>query len=147
MSSFGVRHHNRKTFPTKHVLVCEDDLDNQIMFAKKLRELFDPQGHVQFDFVCSAVAASLIMQQMKVDLIILDHDMPYGFGSELLHWMKRNNKYVPIITASGIPENNDYMEKIASKLKLPCHKLQKKDVFEGKADGLIQEAIKERCLT
>lgn len=126
---FGVRLHNRLQFPNKHIVICEDDIDNQIKFAHAMRSFFPPQGDVQIDIVSSAVAAACICMNMKVDLIILDHDMPYGFGSELITFLHAQGKIVPIITASDIPENNANMVKLATELGYPVHHFQKQDTF------------------
>ncbi len=47
------------------------------------------------------------MHVQKVDLVLLDHDMPNGNGHNLIHWMASTGRQnVPVLTFSGIHENN-----------------------------------------
>jgi CheY-like chemotaxis protein len=136
---FTTQLHNRLEFPTHHVMICEDDLNNQVRFTETMQGLFPPQGKVQFDFMCSALGAAAVMQFMKIDLLILDHDMPYGFGSQLILYMAENNLFrTPIITASGIRENNVMMYNLAKTFGIDCYQYMKEDVFYGKTNNLIK---------
>ena len=138
---FHTRHINRLQFPSKHIVVCEDDIDNQVKMVQSLRKFFPPQGDVQIDFVCSAMGAAAIVSNMKVNLIILDHDMPYGSGSELIRFLKETGKTIPVITASGIPENNTNMKKLGDDLGYPVHEFHKEDVFNLKIRDVIKSAL------
>lgn len=139
---FQFRHLNRRHFPRKYVLIVEDDLENQLRFAAWATARFEGQGDVQFDFVTSAIAAALILHQMNPHLIILDHDLPYGNASDLLKWMVNNNKKdIPIITASGIPNNNQHMVKLCEEFGIECHHFQKPQVFFGDADHIIRQIL------
>lgn len=129
---------NRTTFPTKHILVCEDALDNQARIATKLNELFGCQGHVQVSFVAGGEMAAAIMQAgIPVDAILLDHDMPYGSGADLLSWMKEHGfaGKVKVLTFSGIPQNNERMMKLGADYLYWF----KHEVMDGLADSLLQE--------
>src|SRR4051812_47071445 len=107
---FQYRHWNRKTYPQKHILICEDSLTQQRRILQHFEEIFDPEGIVQFSAVCGAIAAANIMSSgLVVDLLILDHDLPQGNGTDLLVWMKNKSCTVPVITFSGIPDNNQHM--------------------------------------
>jgi len=137
---------NRKEFPDYHILICEDDLDMQIRILNLMRELFDPQGKVQISCVSGARQAKGVIESTNVNLIILDHDMPYGSGDELLvyihKYMKENilmtKKNVPVITFSGISENNDRLFRLGAK-----YKFTKNEVLKGKANDIIlKETIK-----
>lgn len=135
---FVLRLHNRAVFPTKHVLVCEDDLDNQKRIAKHLADLFRPYGgQVQVSFVPGGLQAAAVMSEVGVDLVILDHDMPFGSGSELLNWMKSQGHQPPVITFSGIPYNNSFMVGRGAQ-----HNFDKEQVIEGRANSLIRELLK-----
>ncbi len=134
---FQFRHWNRRTYPTKHVVVCEDDLSNQAAIMAKLSTMFDREGHVQVSLVCGGLGAAGIMAWSKVDLVILDHDMPEGNGADLLDWMKKQGRSeVPVITFSGIPENNVRMSGLGAH-----HQFSKRQVLEGEADALIMQYL------
>jgi CheY-like chemotaxis protein len=130
---FQYRHLNRLKYPTHHILVCEDDLTNQYAMVQKLLSMFEPQGTVQISVVPGGLAAAAIIHFCKVDLILLDHDMPEGNGADLLGWMKEENKKIPVITFSGILENNIIMMGLGA-----THQFMKGDVLTGAADELIK---------
>lgn len=139
---FSRRHVNRLVFPTRHITVVEDDLQNQLLFALHFTHVFPPQGPVQLDFVCSTVGAAAILTHMDVNLLVLDHDLPIGNGSDLMHWMAgATGKKIPIITASGIPQNNEHMVNLGQQLGLEVHHFQKDEVFRGYADKTIVEIL------
>jgi CheY-like chemotaxis protein len=129
---FEFRHINRTTYPTRHVMVCEDDLDNQLAIVRHIHSLFEPQGHVQVSVVPGGLAAAAILSQCVVDLILLDHDMPQGSGADLLEWMREFRVGTPVITFSGLHPNNDRMMALGAH-----HKFVKGDVIAGAADDLI----------
>jgi CheY-like chemotaxis protein len=128
---------NRLTMPVKHVLVCEDVIKNQAEIAAHFQSLFPHEGEVQVSFVCGAEAAAAILSSMTVDLILLDHDMPYGNGPELLRWLKDGGLDIPIITFSGIPSNNDQLMLCGAH-----HRFSKAEVISGAADRLIEELLR-----
>lgn len=129
---FQFRYIARLKFPHKHLLICEDDLDYQIRFTISMRRLFEPQGEVIVSIVSGSLAAAGIISSTTVDLIILDHDMPYGNGSDLLNWLKEQNKNIPVITASGINSNNEQMFALGAN-----HQFSKQEVIDGFADHII----------
>jgi protein-tyrosine phosphatase/CheY-like chemotaxis protein len=133
---FYFRHLNRLVYPQKHILICEDDLSLQHSILKHFLEIFEPQGLVQFSVVPGGLFAAGIMSQQKVDVILLDHDMPHGSGSDLLAWMKENNDTTPVITFSGIPQNNQNMMALGA-----THLFGKGEVIDGKADSLIKQIL------
>lgn len=133
---FQYRHVNRTTYPQKHILICEDDLNNQSEMLSHLNTMFEPQGIVQVSVVPGAIAASAVIHNCRIDLIILDHDLPEGNGSDLLGWMKKEQKNIPVVTFSGIPENNLHMMNIGA-----THHFQKVEVIIGKADYLIKQIL------
>ena len=133
---FTFRHINRAVYPTKHILVCEDNLQNQELIAKHLKELFGDEQFVQCSFVCGGLQASSILHYCKVDLILLDHDMPSGNGIDLMNWMKTYNCNVPVITFSGIPQNNVMLMKAGANYLFSKH-----EVINGKADNLIKSIL------
>jgi CheY-like chemotaxis protein len=133
---FLFRHHNRVTYPQKHILICEDDLMQQKRIVEHLSTILDPQGKVQISIVPGALMAAAIINSITVDLIILDHDLPQGNGTDFLNWMKKYNVSIPVITFSGIPQNNDNMIALGA-----THLFQKEEVINGKADQLIKRIL------
>jgi len=127
---------NRLRMPIRHVLVCEDVLRNQAQIAAHFSDLFAHEGEVQVSYVCGAEAAAAILSSLPVDLILLDHDMPFGDGPELLKWMASRKVCTPVITFSGIPGNNDQLVRCGAE-----HRFEKSDVIRGRADGLIKELL------
>src|SRR6185369_4502143 len=142
MAEFKFRHHNRLKFPTKKIWILEDDLDAQANFVAWARARFEPKGQVQFDFMASGIAAAAALLHLTPDVLILDHDLPYGNGSDLLGWMKENGKTnIPIITASGWAPNLDHMMRLSQEYGIEMHRFMKYEVYHGKADALILEIL------
>lgn len=133
---FDFRHVNRLKMPTKHVLVCEDDLSSQARIAQHLAQLFEPQGEVVVSYVSGALAACGILALDTVDLIILDHDMPRGNGPDLLVWLASQGRKVPVMTFSGIVGNNAALQALGAE-----HLFGKEDVISGRADANIRSIL------
>lgn len=134
--SFEYRLHNRLTYPHKHVLICEDNLTQQKRILEHFHDVFPPEGHVQFSVVGGTMMAEAIIDKYPINLIILDHDLPYGNGSDLLTWMKEKDIKIPVITFSGIPYNNAHMMNLGAD-----HHFQKEEVISGKADNIIKQIL------
>jgi len=131
---------NRLVHPDRHVVVCEDYLDQQVRISSHLRDVFGPQGRVQFSFVPGGLQAAAIMHVQAVDLVILDHDMPNGNGQTLINWMASTGRQnVPVITFSGIQENNAVMMDFGSRSGMTSmHMFDKNSVVDGVADEVIR---------
>jgi len=143
MSIFTIKHINRHCFPDKSILVIEDDLMQQGRFAEYLLSIFGHQSSVRVNFCASAVdAIGIILSEYPPNLIILDHDLQLGSGSELLTILKEEEIDIPIITASGIPSNNSRMKALGAK-----YEFVKDAIIDGKATDLILKEIGafERC--
>lgn len=136
---FEFRHINRLIYPQKHILICEDDLSFQIVILNHLLSVFEPQGIVQFTTVPGSLAAATIINNCRIDLIILDHDMPQGNGPDLINWMKQNNKNIPIITSSGIDSNN--INLLNHAIGFNIYPFNKNDIVSGQTDKLIKKII------
>ena len=103
--------HNRLTFPTRWVLVCEDSIDCQKGFLDFFMERYGHQGDVLVAVVPCAVMAVGLYQFAKSIVgepmvIMIDHDMPWGTGPETILYLRQLGYVGKIIAASGIPENN-----------------------------------------
>lgn len=127
---------NRLTFPTRHVLVCEDNTEAQARIARHLADVFGPEGDVHVSIVSGAVAASGLLTTMGAELVLLDHDMPYGNGPDLLEWLRATGRNVPVITFSGIPGNNDNLMACGAH-----YRFMKDDVIDGAADALMRQLL------
>jgi DNA-binding response OmpR family regulator len=101
-----------------------------------MRRLFEPQGEVIISIVSGSLAAAGLINQTFVNLIILDHDTPYGNGSDLLQWIKEYNITIPVITASGIDQNNVNMMVAGA-----SYKFSKDEVINGAADSVIKQIL------
>ena len=133
---FQDRNWNRQKFPTKHVLVCEDDTSCQSRIAKHLSDILEHQGVVQFSFVPGGRAAAGVILMTPIDLILLDHDMPNGNGSDLLKWMQEHRYGMPVVTFSGLPANNTAMMELGA-----AYSFLKQEVIDGHADDLIKQLL------
>lgn len=125
---------NRFTMPDKHILVCDDVVLQQARMLTHLETILPHEGNVEVTAVSGGLAASAILDKVRVDLVILDHDMPNGSGPELLKWMQIKYGHIPVITFSGIPGNNDHLMNLGA-----TYKFQKDDVINGAADHIIKE--------
>ncbi|KKN49048.1 hypothetical protein LCGC14_0646900 [marine sediment metagenome] len=138
MINFTIAKVNRPVFPDKYILIVEDDLLQQLRLAQHFHEIFYSQGNVRVNFVSSAIDAACLISSTapKPDVIILDHDLQYGTGSELIEFMKERSITIPIITASGLPGNNAKMAQIG--VYAIC---SKEDVISGRTDFLIEDIL------
>lgn len=149
---FTLQHINRLNFAYQHILVVEDDSQHQAEFTDYLRRTIAPrQGNIDFSVVSTCIGAAGFIQALKdaefegkpyIRCIILDHDMGYGNATNLIGWMRENNIMIPVITASGIPHNNDNMLKLGTSPNkynaLQMHHFQKQEVIDGKATEIIK---------
>lgn len=134
---------NRAVFPTKHLMVCEDNIGQQARASARLRDMFGPDQLLQVSLVPGARQAAAVMLATNVDLILLDHDMPDGNGQSLLNWMVTTGlgQRVAVVTFSGIPENNRRMSAASSAHFKDFHVFSKEDVLTGSADGVIRSIL------
>lgn len=122
--------------PPKTILVCEDLLKNQIDIARALWRLFPSEAEIGVTFVQDGAGAAAWLEKNRADLVILDHDMPTGTGSEFLRWLIEKRVETRVMTASGIPANNDLMASI-----YPVLKFSKDDIVKGRADLTILKVL------
>ena len=137
---FDIRLINRHEMPTQTLLICEDDIKHQRELMARAEKLFPPQGKIQVALVPSSIMAARIISEgftKHVKCIILDHDMPYGNATNLIQWMNESGVKIPVVTASGIPENNKHMKRLCDSLGIECHEYDKFRVIDGEADGAI----------
>lgn len=141
MSDFTLRHVARIDFPDKHIVICEDDILCQYEIMKHFNDIFERQGKVRITLLSGTVELAKIMSTNDsiygIDLIVLDHDLPFGNGTDLLNWMNKKCTYhIPIITFSGQPRNNENMMKLGAD-----YNFTKDEVTQGKADQIIKDIL------
>jgi two-component system, NarL family, nitrate/nitrite response regulator NarL len=88
----------------KHVLLVEDNIDNQFIFRKALRQI-DPTA-----FCSIASDGEDAMEQLQTihpDIIFADINLPPENGIELLTRMKKIPHHAPVILVSTSREHND----------------------------------------
>lgn len=127
---------NRLQMPTKHILVIEDVLVHQSDIADHFAKIFPHEGLVQVSYVSGCNAAAGVIERAQVDLIILDANTPDGDAFSFLPWRAAMCPEIPVITFSGIPQNNDWMKQNGSEYKFLKH-----EVIEGKTDELIKRLL------
>ena len=143
MSDFTLRHVARIKFPTKHIVICEDDILCQFQILSHFNDIFERQGNIRISVLSGTLeladiltAKSHFKHGWMIDLIILDHDLPYGNGTDLLKWMSKSKIAIPIITFSGQPLNNEHMGRLGAK-----YLYTKDQVINGEADKVIKDIL------
>ena len=95
----------------KHILVIDDDRIILKMLKTALSDSYDVTTMV------NGVAAEKFLESKKVDLVILDYEMPIETGADLFRKIKRNPKisHIPVCFLTGISEREKIMEVMALK--------------------------------
>lgn len=112
---------NRLEYPTKYIMVVEDDIDHQKLWMEKLSTIFKPQGDTVIVMAPTAdIAYAIIENRVEYmtypslpEILILDHDLQWGNGRELINAMKSLGVSCPLFLSSGIDENNVKMKQLA----------------------------------
>lgn len=95
----------------KHILVIDDDRIILKMLKTALSDDYDVTTMV------NGVAAEKFLESKKVDLVILDYEMPIETGADLFRKIKKNPKisHIPVCFLTGISEREKIMEVMALK--------------------------------
>ncbi|MDE5992300.1 MAG: response regulator [Oscillospiraceae bacterium] len=95
----------------KHVLVIDDDRIILKMLKEALSDEYDVTTMV------NGVAAEKFLEAKKVDLVILDYEMPIETGADIFRRIKNNPKisHIPVCFLTGISEREKIMEVMALK--------------------------------
>ncbi|MDE7303306.1 MAG: response regulator, partial [Oscillospiraceae bacterium] len=95
----------------KHILVIDDDRVMLKMLKAALSENYDVTTMV------NGVAAEKFLEAKKVDLVILDYEMPIETGADIFRRIKNNPKisHIPVCFLTGISEREKIMEVMALK--------------------------------
>jgi signal transduction histidine kinase/CheY-like chemotaxis protein len=75
--------------------------DDEIMLRDLLAELLESNGYTVIRVVTGKEALRVLTEEIKVDLIILDYNMPEMNGLECIAEIRKFNKEIPIILSSG----------------------------------------------
>lgn len=145
MPNFSLKLVNRQQYPIKHILVVEDIPSQQLRALMMLSRLIDESDRldVAVSVVPGGIQAWGLIQicleaKISIDLMILDHDMPHGDGAELIKACRESGLQFPIITFSGIPENNNHLMALGANY---C--FTKEEVLNGHAEDIIRKSIEK----
>ncbi|HSP87696.1 MAG TPA: response regulator [Ignavibacteriaceae bacterium] len=88
---------NKETSSEKLILLADDE----IMLRDLLAELLESSGFSVIRVISGTEALKVLTEELKVDLIILDYNMPEMNGLDCVTEIRKFNKEVPIILSSG----------------------------------------------
>lgn len=83
----------------KKILVVEDKQPDQLLIAKAIKEV---NPNVQVTFVPSLLQSYEKYMSENYDLILLDLNLPDGFGPATVKEMRSFNKDVPIVVITSL---------------------------------------------
>ena len=78
----------------KHILIVEDDKNDMLLIVKKVKEAY-PQAKIIP--TSSLFEAYKTYRQMSVDLVLLDLNLPDGYGPSTVAEMRQFSRRTPII--------------------------------------------------
>jgi len=84
----------------KTILVVDDENGIRML----LREIFSEKGY-NILIAETGTEALDVVEKNKIDLIIIDYNLPVMDGIKVLNEMEKNNKRIPSILISGMFEN------------------------------------------
>ena len=115
---FEDNHRNRGVFPEKWILVVEDNIEMQAMLLNLIRKRYDSEKKMLATAVSTARHAAALLADpilvKRLHCILLDHDLQWGTGSELLQFLKQKDIKIPVCGISGIHHNNRHMKSIGA---------------------------------
>lgn len=95
-----------ETTPKKHVLIVDDDRS----ILKMLKAAME--NEYEITTIVNGVLVPKFLQTHKVDLIILDYEMPVETGAEVLRKIRMNREYddIPVCFLTGVAEKSKIQE-------------------------------------
>lgn len=92
--------------PTKVEKITTSDkivllADDEIMLRDLLAELLESNGFTVIRVTTGTEVLKVLTEEIKVDLIILDHNMPEMNGLDCVKEIRKFNREIPIILSSG----------------------------------------------
>ncbi|MDO8550652.1 MAG: response regulator [Ignavibacteria bacterium] len=91
--------------PSDKLILLADD---EIMLRDLLAELLESNGYTVIRVISGTEALKVLTEEIKVDLIILDYNMPEMNGLDCVTEIRKFNKEVPIILSSGSLDLNGH---------------------------------------
>ena len=100
-----------KEKPKKHILVVDDDRTVLKMLKTALSDKYDVTTMV------NGIMVEKFLETKKVDLVILDYEMPVETGAAVFKKIKANEKArkVPVCFLTGISDKEKIMEVMSLK--------------------------------
>lgn len=115
---FEDNHKNRGIFPEKWILVVEDNIEMQAMLLSLIRKRYGSENKTMASAVSTARHAAALLEDPilveRLHCILLDHDLQWGTGSELIQLLKEKGIKTPVCGISGIHSNNQHMKNIGA---------------------------------
>ncbi|HEY0262179.1 MAG TPA: response regulator transcription factor [Chitinophagales bacterium] len=93
------------TVAVQKILIAED----QAKLTDALREELTKEGY-EVEIAQDGRMAELLFKQRKFDLVLLDINLPYKSGYELVQIYRKTDEKVPIIMLTALGELDDKME-------------------------------------
>lgn len=95
----------------KHILVVDDDRTILKMIKSALGDTYDVTAMI------NGVMVDKLLETKRVDLIILDYEMPIETGADIFRRVKKNPKaaHIPICFLTGVSEREKIMEVMSLK--------------------------------
>jgi len=85
--------------PSQNILVVEDEPADQILIEKNVKEFWRQANVVCVSSIKQACSACKTTQ---FDLVVLDLNLPDGYGPSSINEIRRFNRNVPIIVVTGM---------------------------------------------
>jgi len=105
------KHCNRTIFPTRWILIVEDNIEMQAMLLSLVRKRYDSEGTTAASAVATARHAIALLADPvllgRLHCILCDFDTQWGNGEDLMKYIKEHTITTPICGISGIPFNNE----------------------------------------
>lgn len=95
----------------KHILIVDDDRNVLKMLKAALCERYEITAMI------NGVMVDKLLETKKVDLIILDYEMPIETGAEIFRRLKENPKaaHIPVCFLTGVSEREKILEVMSLK--------------------------------
>ncbi|GAB4289183.1 MAG: GAF domain-containing protein [Ignavibacteriaceae bacterium] len=110
----------KKSVPEEKIIMLADD---EVMLRDLLAELLESNGYNVIRVQSGDEAVKILTEEIKVDLAVIDYNMPGKSGLETIGEIRKINKDVPIILSTGslIPDYETELKKykINDKLQKP----------------------------
>ena len=119
----------------KNILIVDDDLDYMHMIREWLKEKY------KVSMVNSGTQAITWLAKNKVDLILLDYEMPVTSGPQVLEMLRTepDTKNIPVMFLTGKSDRDSIMKVLDLKPTGYLLKSIKRDELFGKLDDFFKE--------